>query len=432
MGFRINPPPAPELPVTNAPPTIDSTPAPPDWTIGDVAVYDMSQHVTDDDVTPLVYSLIPTLTPYLSINSVTGVVSYDGGGSAGSIPYQLVVDDGVNSPVTSLPFNIVLVEPVITPPPDPDPPAPPPPPPDPDPVGTDYIHSFHPWTHLLEPIGVIPDDFFLDGKTVWGRSSSPTMPEANGTGFWIDDGTRSVNGLMVAGTRQFHTNLTNNLTYFRTERSHQREPRNIKCISVGTHFDPILNSNIEQFQAPQKYWYGFILRIDRADDLNGGYYCQWHTNAAKGGSPVLALQMRADGLLMYLEKNPDFNGNYKDNKKILVVPNATLFGVTRAYIWEILWDTRHESMGSEGIVRLYVDDNPTPAAEWINKNNNQQAGVGTPAEVPYFKYGLYKSGMKSRGTVGDVHVQQHTNFTVMGEGGSRLGMLDAVMFDQIL
>ncbi len=295
----------------------------------------------------------------------------------------------------------------------------------------DLLHADMPWTHTEEPLGVIADDFFLEGDNVWGRSSSPNMPEANGTGFWIDDGTRSVNGLMVTGTQQFHTNLTNNHLYFRTERSHQREPRNIKCLSAGTHFDPILGQNLEQWQAPQKYWYGFIMRIDRADDLNGGYYCQWHTNAAEGGSPVLALQMRGDGLVFYLEKNPDLNGNYKDNVKVLVVPTADLFGVTHAYIFEILWDTRHASMGSEGIVRLYVDDNTTPAAEWINKNNNQQAGVGTPAEVPYFKWGLYKSGMKSRGTIGDAHIQQHTNFVVHGENADRQGVLDSLMWDLI-
>jgi len=65
VGFKVNPPPAPVI--VNAIPTVDSTPSPGPFTIGDVAIYDMSQHITDDAVTPLTYSIIPALSTGLSI-----------------------------------------------------------------------------------------------------------------------------------------------------------------------------------------------------------------------------------------------------------------------------------------------------------------------------------------------------------------------------
>ncbi len=294
------------------------------------------------------------------------------------------------------------------------------------PVGAgtqDLIFGDHPWTHNLEPLGVVPDEFFNNGKRVWTLSSTPNNPQPDGTGFWIDDGTRSVNGLMVAGTQQFHSVLVKHgADWFRTERADQREPRNTNAVDAGGG----------HWKAANTYWYGFIMRIDRADHRNQGYFCQWHTQAAAGGSPVVALRMRVDGLRVYLESNPDHPTTPWDNVEVLVVPNADLYGVTHAYIWEIFWDTRTEAEGSEGIVRLYIDDNPTPVFEWINKNNNQLAGVGSTAKLPYFKWGLYKSAFKSQGTEGDTHIQQHTNYVVHGENANRQGVLDSIMWDQVI
>ena len=402
MGFKVNPPPAPVE--VNAKPIIDSTPAPGPWTTGQANQYAMAQHVTDDGMSPLVYS-IAGLTLSLAIDSATGLLTDDGTGAEGLTEYVLTVDDGVNAPVNSLPFSLQLTDPVE------------------GQEGTDFIHDDHPWTHLLEPLGVVPDQYPAEGQRIWTLSSTPNNPQPNGTGFWIDDGSRSLNGLMVTGTQQFHSVLVKEGDkWFRTERADQREPRNTLAVDAGGG----------HWKAPRKYWYGWIMRIDRADHRNQGYFCQWHTQAAAGGSPVVALRMRTEGLRVYLESNPDHPTTPWDNVEELVVANADLYGVTHSYIWEIFWDTRTEADGSEGIIRLYIDDNATPAFEWINKNNNQLAGVGSTAKLPYFKWGLYKSAFKSQGVDGDTHIQQHTNYTVMGAGGSRLGMLDAMMFDQII
>jgi len=74
---------------------------------------------------------------------------------------------------------------------------------------------------------------------------------------------------------------------------------------------------------------------------------------------------------------------------------------------------------------------PTPAFEWINKNNNQLAGVGTTAKLPYFKWGLYKSPLQTEGNDGDTYIQSHTNYVVHGENADRQGVLDSLMWDQV-
>ena len=280
----------------------------------------------------------------------------------------------------------------------------------------DLLHNDMPWTHNSEPIGIAQDN-----KPFWQNTMSAASPPSS----W-----EIVAGDMIAGTRQFKTTLVKDGGAKRTERAESRAPRNENAVSVigdGT--------GTQHWKAAQKYWYGFIMRIDRADnpgDPNKGYYCQWHTKAAAGGSPVVALKMRADGLRMYLENNPDHPTIPFGNFEELLIPFDELLGVTRAYIWEIFWDTRSEAEGSEGIVRLYLDDNPNPVFEWINKNNNQLLGVGNPAKLPYFKWGLYKSPLQTEGNDGDTYIQSHTNYVVHGENADRQGVLDSLMWDQVL
>jgi len=267
----------------------------------------------------------------------------------------------------------------------------------------------HPWTHNSEPLG---EALRING--IWQNTNTADL------GGW-----QIVAGDMIAGTRQYKTTLIKNNGAKRTERAESRAPRNRDAISVigdGT--------GTQHWKADQTYWYGFILRIDRADrpdDPNKGYYCQWHTKAAAGGSPVVALKLRGDGLRAYLEGNADFNFN---NFEQLIIPFNELLGVTRAYIWEIFWDTRTEAEGSDGIVRLYLDDDPVSVFEWINKNNNQLAGVGTTAKLPYFKWGLYKAGLPNNGVIGDTYIQNHTNYVVHGENATRQGVLDSMNWDQ--
>ena len=78
---------------------------------------------------------------------------------------------------------------------------------------------------------------------------------------------------------------------------------------------------------------------------------------------------------------------------------------------------------------MYVDDVAEPVFEWLNKNNNQLAGVGDPAEVPYFKYGLYRSDLKKNGVNGDTYIQNYTNYVVHGENADRQGVLDSLFWN---
>jgi len=102
MGFRVNTP-----AIVNVPPTIDSAPAPV-FTVGTGAEYAMSQHVTDDGLTTLIYGLTGTLATGLSFNTTTGVLTYDGVGAASGVSHQLTLDDQVNTIVTSNPFNVTI------------------------------------------------------------------------------------------------------------------------------------------------------------------------------------------------------------------------------------------------------------------------------------------------------------------------------------
>ncbi len=100
MGFRL-------ITSLNLQPTIDSTPAPV-FDEGTAATYAMSQHVTDDGVTALVYTIVTTLGAGLTFNSSTGVLTYDGSGAASTTEHQLEVSDQENPTVTSIAFNIVV------------------------------------------------------------------------------------------------------------------------------------------------------------------------------------------------------------------------------------------------------------------------------------------------------------------------------------
>ena len=271
----------------------------------------------------------------------------------------------------------------------------------------DLLHANDPWTHASEDLGQALDD--VDGT--WGESLDAAVGPSN-MEIANDDP-------MIAGTRQFKTTLVKQGSgSYRTERSEARVPRNLNQVSAGGG----------HWKAPQKFWYGFLMRVDQMDTISKGYYCQWHTKAAAGGSPVVALRSYSDGLHAYLESNPDNGGNDYDE---LVVAQANVIGVTHAYIFEIFWDTRTEAEGSEGIVRLYVDDSSTPAFEWLNKNNNQLAGVGNPAKCPYFKWGLYKSPLKTSGDNGDTYIQNHTNYVVHGENADRQGVLDSLLWNLV-
>ena len=77
-------------------PTISSTPSP-EFTEGTAGTYDMTQHVTDDGLSPVTYSLSVALPSGLTFDSATGILTYDGLGADIYSEHQLTATDGAGS-----------------------------------------------------------------------------------------------------------------------------------------------------------------------------------------------------------------------------------------------------------------------------------------------------------------------------------------------
>jgi hypothetical protein len=106
------------LPV-DQPPTISSAPEP-TFTEGVAGTYDMKQHVSDDALSTVTYTLSNVLPNGLMFDEVTGILSYDGvAGSTVSV-HQLTATDAVGSAqstsfditISSSQFSIFFNEPV--------------------------------------------------------------------------------------------------------------------------------------------------------------------------------------------------------------------------------------------------------------------------------------------------------------------------------
>jgi len=233
--------------VEDAPPVVISTPSPL-FTQGNSATYDMNPHFTDDGISVITTAITGTLAAGLSYNGFTNILTYDGVGTASLNSHQLEVRDGFNPTVTSSAFNVQIQGASTG-------------------VQDKLDPGNYPWTHNTEALGQAPD---VAG--VWSESVDAADPPSS----W-----NIVAGDMITGTRQFQTTLVKQgAGQSRTERSDQSY-RGVDAVQVNV-------GGTKHWKAPQKLWYGFIMRIDRMDTTNKGYYCQWHTEGTAGGSPVVA------------------------------------------------------------------------------------------------------------------------------------------------
>ena len=287
-----------------------------------------------------------------------------------------------------------------------------------DVANQDLIHNDHPWDHSSEPLGVAQE---IDG--IWNQSTGGSIPPSD---WRIVD-----TNLMIPGTKQFRTKLVKQgASQERVERSEGREPRTTLVVSVGGG----------HWQAPQKLWYGFLLRIDAAVAFNKGHWVQWHGNSSLGGglSPFISLtgrQSPEDGLEIRIEAEEDGGVTFHSGT-LPELTRANIIGITHAYIFEILWDSRDAGIGGQGIIRLYLDDNPVPIFERLNTQNcvagdlEHRSGNGV-FNVPYLKYGLYKSNLKTTGVDGDTYIQNYQNYAVHGENATWQGVLDSLLWNQV-
>lgn len=290
-----------------------------------------------------------------------------------------------------------------------DDPPPPPPPPDID------VLNFY--DHSNEPIG--------PAVTVVGKMTKHTDPSSAGNGTdWV---ITNVNPILPGG-KHFKTRLNkDNAGHVRTERS-------VAPISTRNYIP--INDAEDNFRAQETYWYGILMRVDEKGSPGyRGFPQQWHTAAAVGGSPVLALRGHSvngnNGLVVYY-KDVHTNVAQSSSSSIhsnLILTESQLIGITHAYIWEIYWDTRRT--GGQGIVNLYIDNNPTPVYTRVGRNNAGGDHVIIPGKedklfIPYFKWGNYGHGSHT-GT----HGQSHAVF-VMARNANRQGVLDALRYDEVV
>lgn len=230
---------------------------------------------------------------------------------------------------------------------------------------------------------------------VWSRSSVPSSPNAYADWEIKAAGDNPV----VTGSQHWSTELEQlDGQYYRTERSGSQQ-------AAGRHEMESLGSN--NYRATETLWYGGLLRIDEMDiwgvqldpPKGGGILFQWHERNFNGGpgppqpddkSPPLALVHQLDGLHVRLEDNDD-NGGSTFFSPVVLPP--TIIGETHAYIFEIFWDTRTAAEGSQGVIRLYIDDNTTPHFEWVNKQTVHPTpwlDQERPPRAPYIKWGGYR------------------------------------------
>jgi len=280
----------------------------------------------------------------------------------------------------------------------------------------DLIHGDHPWDHSSEPLGQAQE---ING--IWNDSLEATDPPSS----WDIVNTN----LMIPGTKQWRTSLVKSGSgQWRVERSEAREPRTTQMINVsGGHK-----------QAPQKLWHGWLMRIDEAVAWNKGHWIQWHGNSSLGGglSPFISITGRtspSDGLEVRMEA---FTEATYHSGTLPELTEANVIGITHAYIFEILWDSRTNAQGNTGYARLYLDDDPVPIWALENERNcilgdlEHRSGNGV-YNVPYFKYGLYKSNLKTTGSDGDTYTQNYQNYCVHGENANRQGVLDSLRWDEV-
>ena len=99
MGFSVTPTPGPDTP-----PSVTQTPAPV-FVQGTASQYFFGPDVAYSGVSTLNYALSGTVDPSLTLDPLTGVLSYDGSGAAQQTSHQLTVSNAVGSD-QSASFNI--------------------------------------------------------------------------------------------------------------------------------------------------------------------------------------------------------------------------------------------------------------------------------------------------------------------------------------
>lgn len=376
MGFRINTP-----AVVNAIPTIDSAPSPV-FNNGTAAVYDMTQHVTDDGLSTLIYGITGSLATGLSFDTATGALSYDGVGAASSGSHELTVDDQVNAVVTSNTFTITInaLPGTIAP----------------------LMH----WDNSTESLTDSPLlDIAATMRTHREGGSNAVVEASEDT------------PLRSGGGRYLHTKLTN-ANPSNTKRC-ERHPIGIYITEVNM---TSLGGSPEQFLADNDWWYAFRMRVDQVDNAIDGLYAQWHDKGPN--SPGVRAPVTLNGSMNRIEvqllDNDEVGGSNVHSPTIIANPQGT----NHKYIFRIRWDTRIVSAGSIGLIELYIDDETTPRWTW----NGQTAHPApeTDGRAPNFKYGGYFSLAQSQGTPGDINEQSYDDLVIVEDVGSSADMRASV------
>jgi len=249
---------------------------------------------------------------------------------------------------------------------------------------------------------------------------------------------------IIDGSQYWQTQMVK-----QSDGSHTRTER-----AVGNQNLPSTNGNTmtsigdPHYVGVQRYWYGFLFRIDRMDHWQvignqgtGGHLIQfhmWNFAPPDDKNPNFSIRTSGGGLKAYLERNGDngganfFSPAFFSESMAGTAGNSYQDGEIHALIIENLMDTRTNAQGGIGELRIYVDDNPIPVWEWLNKQNvhpQPDTDNQDPARHPFFKLGGYRPAFQDfliSIPDGSTQIFSYDNYTVHGAGANREGIVEAI------
>ena len=161
---------------------------------------------------------------------------------------------------------------------------------------------------------------------------------------------------------------------------------------------------------------------------------QWHApnNVSMGSaSPHHGLRGRSGGVAVYMKdrENDAAQKAYKNVYSQNILDWPAMKGKTVAIAFLVKWDGRKRSEGSQGIFRVYLNDEQKPVYKFDGDRNltygvqESEGGV----RFPYLKYGGYDVGSNT-----GVYQQSYTNLTVLSEGCTHADVLRAIDYKSVV
>lgn len=184
----------------------------------------------------------------------------------------------------------------------------------------------------------------------------------------------------------------------------------------------------------EDHWYGYVVCIDRFDQPNTGsvvtHLNQWHEWGDGRWNPLISLMGNLNGLQVYMERNEEGGSSTAPG---LTVRSPILYDPAAGECFDVVWqfraDSRRANEGSQGLLRIWIGNDPTPKWQWVNKATTHKLSHGGENVRPYNKIGTYPSAWGEAGQGGedgDTYEGRVDNYTVMDSSGSFAAMIAAL------